>query len=74
MPATAMTTRAAASRSPADKQPVETRDADVVEAVDLVAHHLGGDRRLFGHRYVRCARCGDQNDTLAGYRVRPAVR
>ena len=46
IPATTMMTRAASRRCAFAEQAVESGDADVVEAVDLVAHELGGAARL----------------------------
>jgi hypothetical protein len=45
---------------------MQSGDADVVQTLDDVAHHLGGDRRLFGDGYVRSSRRGDKNVALDG--------
>ena len=44
---------------------MEPGDADVVEAVDVVAHELGGARGFFGDRQVRRAGRGDEDRALA---------
>ena len=44
---------------------MQAGDADVVQAVDVVAHHLGGDGGFLGDGYVRSSCRGDKNDTLA---------
>ena len=40
-----MITRAASRRCAFGQQPVKSGDADVIQPVDVVAHHLGGDTR-----------------------------
>ena len=47
-----MMTRADAKALVFAEQAVEAGDADVVQPLDRVAHHLGGDRRLLGDRQV----------------------
>ena len=44
------------------EQPMDPRDAHVVQAVGLVSEHLGGHGSLFGDRQVRGAACGDEDD------------
>jgi len=51
------------------EQTVEPGDADVVQPIDVVAHHLGGDRGFFGHGYVRSSCRGDQYDTMPPGRI-----
>ena len=52
------------------EQTVEAGDADVVQAVDVVAHQLGRARRFFGDRQVGRAGRGDQDRALARARCR----
>jgi hypothetical protein len=52
MPAQTITTRAAASAAAVCDQPVNPRYPDIVNRVDLVAHHLGRDLRFLGHGNV----------------------
>ena len=40
---------------------VNAGDADVVEPLDAVAHHLGGDRGFFRHRKIGRAGGGDDD-------------
>ena len=61
-----MMTRADVEARALAEQAVEAGDADVVEALDVVAHQLGGERRFFGDRQVRRAGGGDDDRALAG--------
>ena len=60
-----MMTRAPSSAVALGQQPVQAGDADVVEAVDVVAHDLGRDRRFLGHRQVRSPGRADEDHALA---------
>ena len=53
---------------------MEAGDADVVQPIDRVAHHLGGDRRFFGDGQVGRPGGRDDNRALARGRVRRAQR
>src|SRR5262249_50977436 len=48
------------------QQPVQTRDADVVQPADRVAHHLRGTRCLFCNRQVRRPSRGDHDRAVPG--------
>ena len=56
------------------EQPMESGDADVVDAFDGVAHELGRKRRFFGDRLIGCAGRRDDNRALAGRRRRSGGR
>ena len=51
---------------------MDAGDADVVEAIDRVAHDLGGDRRLFRDVEIRCAGARDDDRAVAPADVCPA--
>ena len=65
MPATTMIDPCGASALALAEQPVQPGDADVVQPRDLVAHQLGGSRRLFRDRQVGRAGRGDDDGALA---------
>ena len=50
MPATTIMTRADFEPIALREHAVDAGDADVVDAIDRVAHKLGRDRRFFGDR------------------------
>ena len=60
-----MMTRAACEAFALAEQPMQAGDADVVEALDVVAHQLGGARRLFGDRQVGRAGGGDDDRAVS---------
>ena len=67
-----MMTRAADQAGVLGEEPMKTGDADVVEAVDGVAHELGRDRRLF--RDGQVGRSGGRDDDGAASRGELAER
>ena len=69
MPATTMMTRAEERRSRCAEHAMDAGDADVVHAIDGVAHHLRGDRGLFGDRLIGGAGGAQRDRALAGRRV-----
>ena len=66
MPATTMMTRAASRRVAPAEQPMDAGDADVVQALDVVAHQLGRVRGFLGDRQVRGAGGHHENAALPG--------
>ena len=44
---------------------MDARDADVAEAIDRVAHDLGGDRGFLGDVEIGCPGAGDDDRSLA---------
>jgi hypothetical protein len=51
------------------EQAVQSGDADVVEAIDAVAHQLRGDGRFLRHGEIRGAGGGDEDRSAAARRV-----
>ena len=51
------------------EQAVQAGDADVVEAIDRVAHQLRGDRRFLGDGQIGRAGARDQHGADAGWNL-----
>ena len=69
-----MMTRAVSRRGAFGEEPVNAGDADVVQPVDVVAHHLRGDRRFLCHGYVRSSRRCYHNHALPTRHVERGAR
>ena len=55
------------------EEPVDPRHADVVQPIDVVAHHIGRDRRFLCHWYVRSSRRRYQDHAFPTPCVDPAL-
>jgi hypothetical protein len=51
------------------EEPVETRHADVVEAIDGISHDFEADGGFFGDREIRGSGGGDHHRAVTGWRV-----